>query len=75
MQGYWKTYKKEINPSPTRYFKQSQKYAKVICIAFLALLNLKLFSQNTYKKKWSSDDLILFLKLDFTSNILLMSQF
>ena len=72
MQGYWKTYKKrEINPSPTRYFKhRSQKNAKVICIAFLALLNLKLFSQNTYKKKWSSNDFdFVFLKLDFTSNI------
>ena len=72
MQGYWKTYKKrEINPSPTRYFKhRSQKNAKVICIAFLALLNFKLFSQNTYKKKWSSNDFdFVFLKLDFTSNI------
>ncbi len=72
MQGYWKTYKKrEINPSPTRYFKhRSQKNAKVICIAFLALLNLKLFSQNTYKKKWSSNDFdFVFLKLDYTSNI------
>ena len=72
MQGYWKTYKKrEINPSPTRYFKhRSQKNAKVICIAFLALLNLKLFSQNAYKKKWSSNDFdFVFLKLDFTSNI------
>ena len=72
MQGYWKTYKKrEINPSPTRYFKhRSQKNAKVICIAFLALLNLKLFSQNTYKKKWRSNDFdIVFLKLDFTSKI------
>ena len=72
MQGYWKTYKKrEIDPSPTRYFKhRSQKNAKVICIAFLALLNLKLFSQNAYKKKWSSNDFdFVFLKLDFTSNI------
>ena len=34
------------------------------------MLNLKLFSQNTYKKKWSSDDFdLVFLKLDFTSNI------
>ena len=72
MQGYWKTYKKrEINPSPTRYFKhRSQKNAKVICIAFLALLNLKLFSQNIYKKKWSSNDFdFVLLKLDFISNI------
>jgi len=72
MQGYWKTYKKrEINPSPTRYFKhRSQKNAKVICIAFLVLLNLKLFSQNTYKKKWNSNDFdFVFLKLDFISNI------
>ena len=72
MQGYWKTYKKrEINPSPTRYFKhRGQKNAKVICVAFLALLNLKLFSQNTYKKKWNSNDFdFVFLKLDFTSNI------
>ena len=72
MQGYWKTYKKrEINPSPTRYFKhRSQKNAKVICIAFLALLNLKLFSQNTHKRKWSSNDFdFVFLKLDFTSNL------
>ena len=72
MQGYWKTYKKrEINPSPTCYFKhRSQKYAKVICIAFLALLNLKLFSQNTYKKNWGSNDFdLVFLKLDFVSNI------
>ncbi len=72
MQGYWKTYKKrEINPSPTRYFKhRSKKNAKVICIAFLALLNLKLFSQNTYKKKWRSNEFdFVFLKLDFTSNI------
>ena len=34
------------------------------------MLNLKLFSQNTYKKKWSSNDFdFVFLKLDFTSNI------
>jgi len=34
------------------------------------LLNLKLFSQNTYKKKWSSNDFdFVFLKLDYTSNI------
>lgn len=34
------------------------------------MLNLKLFSQNTYKIKWSSDDFdFVFLKLDFTSNV------
>ena len=34
------------------------------------MLNLKLFSQNTYKKKWSSNDFdFVFLKLDFTSYI------
>ena len=34
------------------------------------MLNLKLFSQNTYKKKWSSDDFdFVFLKFDFISNI------
>ena len=34
------------------------------------MLNLKLFSQNTYKKKWNSNDFdFVFLKLDFISNI------
>ena len=36
------------------------------------MLNLKLFSQNTYKKKWSSNDFdFVFLELDFTSNIII----